>query len=115
MEVYHDALRRRIVRLENSLEVKKKLRHDFSQTQLRKANNKILYGERLSEKIIGQKSIWRSLDGAEITVEQLVLEWYERKGWKGFHSESGIITTIVRRKALYYLLGTIRNLCIVFI
>jgi fanconi-associated nuclease 1 len=56
-----------------------------------------MVGNRISDPVVGKKSVWRGLDGSEVGVEQLCLEWYEREGWKGFHSENGILTTIVRQ------------------
>jgi hypothetical protein len=46
---------------------------------------------------IGKKSAWRSTRDPtkEISVEELCLEKYEDLGWKGFHSENGVVTTIV--------------------
>ncbi|OCF42115.1 fanconi-associated nuclease 1 [Kwoniella heveanensis CBS 569] len=39
------------------------------------------------------KSVWLGKEG-EVTVEGWVLEWWEKKGYKGFHSESSILTTL---------------------
>ncbi|WVR06105.1 hypothetical protein IAU60_003135 [Kwoniella sp. DSM 27419] len=39
------------------------------------------------------KSVWLGREG-EVTVEGWVLEWWEAKGYKGFHSESSILTTL---------------------
>ncbi|WWC86489.1 uncharacterized protein L201_001366 [Kwoniella dendrophila CBS 6074] len=39
------------------------------------------------------KSVWLGREG-EVTVEGWVLEWWENKGYKGFHSESSILTTL---------------------
>ncbi|WVQ97668.1 hypothetical protein IAU59_004782 [Kwoniella sp. CBS 9459] len=39
------------------------------------------------------KSVWLGREG-EVTVEGWVLEWWEKKGYKGFHSESSILTTL---------------------
>lgn len=40
-------------------------------------------GERISEEITGKKSVWRSDNGAECSVEQVALEYYAKKGFKG--------------------------------
>ncbi|CDZ97246.1 Uncharacterized conserved protein [Phaffia rhodozyma] len=40
------------------------------------------------------KSLWVGRNETEVGVEQWVLEQWEDKGWKGFHSEGSIITTI---------------------
>ncbi|WWD17625.1 hypothetical protein CI109_102066 [Kwoniella shandongensis] len=39
------------------------------------------------------KSVWVGKEG-EVTVEGWVLEWWEKKGYKGYHSESSILTTL---------------------
>jgi Fanconi-associated nuclease 1 len=39
------------------------------------------------------KSVWLGREG-EVTVEGWVLEWWEKKGYKGFHSEGSILTTL---------------------
>ncbi|GAA5917683.1 hypothetical protein JCM6882_008324 [Rhodosporidiobolus microsporus] len=51
-------------------------------------------GERIDTPTIGKKSVWRLSDGAEGTVEELCLEQFGREGWKGFHSENGVLTMI---------------------
>ncbi|RDB22242.1 Fanconi-associated nuclease 1 [Hypsizygus marmoreus] len=40
------------------------------------------------------KSIWKGLNGEEVNVEIRALQYYESMGYKGFHSESRILTTI---------------------
>jgi Fanconi-associated nuclease 1 len=39
------------------------------------------------------KSVWHGKEG-EVTVEGWVLEWWQKKGYKGYHSESSILTTL---------------------
>lgn len=39
------------------------------------------------------KSVWYGREG-EVTVEGWVLEWWQKKGYKGYHSESSILTTL---------------------
>ncbi|KWU46578.1 hypothetical protein RHOSPDRAFT_8870, partial [Rhodotorula sp. JG-1b] len=51
-------------------------------------------GERIDVPTIGRKSVWRASDGEEVSVEGLCLEQYQREGWKGFHSENGVLTMI---------------------
>jgi Fanconi-associated nuclease 1 len=95
--VFHEALRRRITRLESALDLKAKQRHNFTAVGLRKATKRVLEGEKLSDGATGRKSSWRASDGAEVSVEAFSLEFYERyQGWRGFHSENGILTSIVR-------------------
>ncbi|KAG2013336.1 hypothetical protein CC2G_010258 [Coprinopsis cinerea AmutBmut pab1-1] len=40
------------------------------------------------------KSIWVGRNSAEVSVEQVALEYYEDLGFKGFHAETSIMTTI---------------------
>ncbi|KAG5653529.1 hypothetical protein H0H81_012470 [Sphagnurus paluster] len=40
------------------------------------------------------KSIWRGIDGGEVSVEDRALQHYKILGYKGFHSETRILTTI---------------------
>lgn len=92
--IYHNTLARRIVRLEKALDVPKEDRHP-PVPSLRAATQREMKGEKLSEGETGRKSVWRAQDGSEVSVEDLCLEQYKREGWKGFHSENGILTTIV--------------------
>jgi Fanconi-associated nuclease 1 len=39
------------------------------------------------------KSVWFGRE-SEVTVEGWVLEWWQNKGYKGYHSESSILTTL---------------------
>ncbi|EJD02252.1 uncharacterized protein FOMMEDRAFT_147288 [Fomitiporia mediterranea MF3/22] len=49
--------------------------------------------ERAKERWTG-KSLWYGKSGEEVNVETLVLHYYELDGYKGFHSEASIISTI---------------------
>ncbi|KAF9495876.1 hypothetical protein BDN71DRAFT_1447067 [Pleurotus eryngii] len=40
------------------------------------------------------KSVWVGRGGDEVNVETRALQYYERQGFKGFHSETGILTTL---------------------
>ncbi|KAK4052984.1 hypothetical protein OIO90_004108 [Microbotryomycetes sp. JL221] len=91
--IYHSSLQRRIMRIESWLDVPKNERRVFAGA-LRKATERIMQGERLDDPTTGRKSVWQATNGAEVSVEELVLEQYVREGWKGFHSENGILTTI---------------------
>ncbi|SCV67061.1 BQ2448_5707 [Microbotryum intermedium] len=90
---YRSSLQRRITRIESSLDIAKEERRHF-EVLLRKAGDRLMEGERLDEPKIGRKSVWRASDGSECTVEDLVLEQYGKEGWKGYHSENGILSTI---------------------
>lgn len=93
--IYHNSLARRIVRLESALGLPQDERHP-PVPGLRAAKKRIMKGEKLSDGETGKKAVWRASDGAEVSVEALSLECYNKEGWKGFHSENGILTTIVR-------------------
>ena len=45
--------------------------------------------------MIGKKTVWKAMSGDEVSVEEIYLEVYRTERWKGFHSEGGIIRTIV--------------------
>ncbi|KAI0636683.1 hypothetical protein C8Q77DRAFT_1247200 [Trametes polyzona] len=45
------------------------------------------------EKITG-KSVWKGRDGEEVSVETFALQHYEDQGYKGFHCEGRIVTTL---------------------
>ncbi|KAI1304853.1 hypothetical protein EDD11_005055 [Mortierella claussenii] len=109
----------RIVRLESELKVPFRDRHDFSYLVLRKAQTRILTGERLNTpgtaapsyassqaysyipgssssqgNIIQQRPFWRNIDGSDCTVEELALSYYKTLGYKGYHSENSILSTL---------------------
>ncbi|KAI9248276.1 hypothetical protein BDA99DRAFT_232249 [Phascolomyces articulosus] len=88
-------LHRRIHRLERDLAIPKREQLDFSYLQLRKPQERIIYGERISESVSGFKSIWRADDGAECSVEALSLDYYKKQGYtQGYHTEGGMISML---------------------
>ncbi|KAG0367820.1 hypothetical protein BGZ54_003195 [Gamsiella multidivaricata] len=109
----------RIVRLETELKVPFRDRHNFSYLELRKAQKRILTGERLntpgtaapsyasshgysyvpssmgsSHPIAHQRPLWRNIDGSECSVEELALSYYGTLGYRGYHSENSILSTL---------------------
>ncbi|KAG0205744.1 hypothetical protein BGX28_002711 [Mortierella sp. GBA30] len=109
----------RIVRLESELRVPFRDRHDFSYLALRKAQKRILTGERLntpgtaapsyasshsysyvpnstgaSYPVAQQRPLWRNIDGSDCGVEELALSYYGTLGYKGYHSENSILSTL---------------------
>ncbi|KAF8948933.1 hypothetical protein BGZ47_001142 [Haplosporangium gracile] len=109
----------RIVRLESELKVAFRERHDFSYLTLRKAQKRILTGERLnapgmaapsytsshsysfvpnsmgsSHPIANQRPLWRNIDGSDCNVEELALSYYGTLGYKGYHSENSLLATL---------------------
>ncbi|KAI7901977.1 VRR-NUC domain-containing protein [Cokeromyces recurvatus] len=93
-QIYLHELHKRIKRLEKDLCIPKREQHDFSYMSLKKPKEITIYGERISEQVTGKKSIWRSNDGSECSVEQIAIEYYQKKGYKGIHCENGIIRMI---------------------
>ncbi|GAA5874991.1 hypothetical protein JCM3774_000467 [Rhodotorula dairenensis] len=91
--IYKSSLQRRIARIESALEVPTEDRRTFN-LLLAKATPRTMEGERVDVPTIGRKSVWRASDGEEVSVEGLCLEQYQREGWKGFHSENGVLTMI---------------------
>ncbi|CAO3572251.1 unnamed protein product [Mortierella alpina] len=109
----------RIVRLESELRLPFRDRHDFSYLTLRKAQQRILTGERLntpgtaapsyasshsysfvpnsmgsSHPVAQQRPLWRNIDGSDCGVEELALSYYGTLGYRGFHSENSILSTL---------------------
>ncbi|KAI9487205.1 MAG: hypothetical protein EXX96DRAFT_605196 [Benjaminiella poitrasii] len=95
-QIYLHEIHKRIKRLEKDLCIPKREQHDFSYMSLTKPKEITIHGERISDQVTGKKSIWRSDDGSECTVEQVAIEYYKKKGYKGLHCENGIIRMIVR-------------------
>ncbi|RCH85821.1 hypothetical protein CU098_000182, partial [Rhizopus stolonifer] len=110
-QIYLHGIFKRIRQLEKDLCVPKREQHDFSYMNLKKPKEITIYGmfeltiwlviellfegERISEEIIGKKSIWRGDDGSECSVEKVAIEYYQKQGYKGLHCENGIIRMIV--------------------
>ncbi|GAA6000814.1 fanconi-associated nuclease 1 [Rhodotorula paludigena] len=91
--IYKSSLQRRIARIESALSVPVDDRTTFD-ALLAKSAQRVMEGERVDVPTIGKKSVWRRSDGDECSVEELCLEQYTREGWKGFHSENGVLTMI---------------------
>ncbi|KAI8146544.1 VRR-NUC domain-containing protein [Fennellomyces sp. T-0311] len=88
-------LHRRIHRLERELAIPKREQLDFTYLKLRKAKERIIYGERISDSVPGMKAIWRANDGSECSVEALALDYYKRRqGYNGHHTEGGMISML---------------------
>ncbi|KAF9281902.1 hypothetical protein BGZ68_006327 [Mortierella alpina] len=109
----------RIVRLESQLRLPFRERHDFSYLTLRKAQTRILTGERLNtpgtaapsyasshsysfvpnsmgstHPVAQQRPLWRNIDGSDCGVEELALSYYGTLGYRGYHSENSILSTL---------------------
>ena len=110
---YHYDLQKRVGKLERALRVPKRQQHSFAHVQLAAPIEVTVTGIRLERKRQpsrrpsasdqqpashrGERTIW--LDPAcdthtECTVEEMVLSHCRGQGWKGFHSEGGIMRTL---------------------
>ncbi|KAI9372937.1 VRR-NUC domain-containing protein [Aspergillus egyptiacus] len=110
--IYHYDLQKRIHKLEKALKVVKREQHDFGHLSLSKPEQRTIEGIRIerenspvrngpstSDAVTPKRSgptIWidELEDGIECRVEEMCLSWYRAHGWKGYHSEGGIIRTL---------------------
>ncbi|PGH17144.1 hypothetical protein AJ79_01282 [Helicocarpus griseus UAMH5409] len=109
--IYHYDLQKRITKLEKALKVAKREQHDFGHVMLVKPEERVVEGIRIEKDIPlkpgskdnsnltsrrGRPTVWvdERENGAECRVESMCLSWYRDNGWKGFHSESGIVRTL---------------------
>ncbi|KAL8840337.1 MAG: hypothetical protein Q9170_001352 [Blastenia crenularia] len=117
--IYHHDLQKRITKLERQLKIAKRLQHDFGHVRLAKPIERFVEGTRVERERTpsrngrrrsstdvattttnstrrGGKTIW--LDplesNGECSVEAMCLSHYRSLGWKGYHSEGGIIRTL---------------------
>lgn len=112
--IYHYDLQKRITKLEKSLKVVKREQHDFGHVRLVKPLERAVEGVRIEREEPpgktggrrgsntnasrrGAKTIWidEKDGGGECSVESMCLSWYREQGWKGYHSEGGIVRTLV--------------------
>ena len=110
--LYHYDLQKRIMKLEKSLKIAKREQHDFNHSLLIKPAERTVEGIRIEKDLVntlggrrssepqvtkrGTKTTWldeREGNG-ECGVEAMCLSWYRDQGWKGYHSEGGIIRTL---------------------
>ena len=101
--IYHYDLQKRIRKLEKSLKIAKRLKHDFGHVSLaqpmeRSIKGTMVYREKEpgKEDRRGEQTIWvDEEDGiSKCSVEAMCLTWYRGQGWKGYHAEGGIIRTL---------------------
>ena len=116
--IYHYDLQKRVMKLEKALKVAKRQQHDFGHVLLAKPAERTVEGIRiekqrppsrngsksgsdLSNSRKGGKTIWldEGEDNGECSVESMCLSWYRSQGWKGYHSEGGIVRTLVRPRS----------------
>lgn len=102
--IYHFDLQKRLTKLEKRIRIPKRLQHDFGHVRLRKAEEHNVTGTQIkrNDPTAGKrggtstKTIWvdEAEGGGECSVEEMCLSHYRSEGWKGYHSEGGIVRTL---------------------
>ena len=110
--IYHYDLQKRVMKLEKALKMVKREQHDFGHVLLEKPSERFVEGIRIEKDRTpsrngarrdsdagprrGGKTIWvdEREGGGECSVEAMCLSWYRNQGWKGYHSEGGIVRTL---------------------
>lgn len=117
--IYHYDLQRRLVKLERKLRLPRREQHDFGHVRLRQPEEHTVSGVQLvrAEALRpgapkpgtpggpSTKTLWLDELGGEkdedgnaprVSVEEMCLSHYRRaaEGWKGYHSEGGIVRTL---------------------
>ncbi|KUI66157.1 hypothetical protein VM1G_01889 [Cytospora mali] len=102
--IYHYDLQKRLTKLEKRLRIPKRLQHDFGHLRLHKPEEHTVTGTQLvrNDPAAGQrggvstKTVWvdEAEGGGECSVEAMCLSHYRSQGWKGYHSEGGILRTL---------------------
>lgn len=117
--IYHYDLQKRVMKLERTLKVVKREQHDFGYVRLAKPVERSVEGIRIEKDPArgrtgsrrgsdqstprrGGKTVWvdEREGGGECSVESMCLSWYREQGWKGYHSEGGIVRTVVRERPI---------------
>jgi len=122
--IYRPSLERRLTRLEKKLEIPEDERHecagflrkptvnmisgirirsplpspDERRSPVKRAKsdekeNKSKAESTIPKAPLGVKSVWQGRE-EEVSVEILALEWYEERGYRGFHAEGRIVSTL---------------------
>jgi Fanconi-associated nuclease 1 len=109
--IHHYDLQKRVTKLEKSLSIPKRLQHDFGHVRLTKPLEVTMEGTRIerdrpilqrrtssphpNSSKRGGKTIWIDpREDGECSVEAMCLSHYRDQGWKGYHSEGGILRTL---------------------
>ncbi|RAH40427.1 fanconi-associated nuclease 1 [Aspergillus brunneoviolaceus CBS 621.78] len=119
--IFHYDLQKRIMKLERALKIVKREQHNFGHVRLAKPAERTIAGIQVVEP--EPASVWETADspsaangnssnhsnstrrgrptvwvdereGGECRVETMCLNWYREQGWKGYHSEGGIVRTL---------------------
>ncbi|KAK4189017.1 VRR-NUC domain-containing protein [Podospora australis] len=110
--IYHYDIQKRLLKLEKRMKVPRRLQHDFAHVKLREPEEHTMEGIQLvsdEADIKGKagrgpstKTVWLDdlgepdEDGKppQVSVEEMCLSHYRHEGWKGYHSEGGILRTL---------------------
>jgi len=109
--IHHYDLQKRVTKLEKSLNIPKGSQHDFGHVRLTKPAEVTMEGIRIERdrpalsrrnssphpnpSRRGGKTIWIDpREDGECSVEAMCLSHYRNEGWKGYHSEGGIVRTL---------------------
>ncbi|PYH48805.1 fanconi-associated nuclease 1 [Aspergillus saccharolyticus JOP 1030-1] len=122
--IFHYDLQKRIMKLERALKIVKREQHDFGHVRLAKPEERTIAGIQIvvPEVVVsettdsplgsssnssssststsnstrrGRPTVWvDEREGGECRVETMCLNWYRAQGWKGYHSEGGIVRTL---------------------
>ena len=102
--IYHYDLQKRLTKLEKQLRIPRRLQHDFGHVRLEEPLEITVEGVQLKRDLPVKpgrqaaltRTIWLDeLDsGEECSVEEMCLSHFRSKGWKGYHSEGGIVRTL---------------------
>jgi Fanconi-associated nuclease 1 len=109
--IYHYDLQKRLLKLETRLRVPRRLQHDFGHVKLREPEEHTVQGVQLVREDVDKgkngrgpstKTMWLDELGdpgedgqpLHVSVEEMCLSYYRSQGWKGYHSEGGILRTL---------------------
>jgi Fanconi-associated nuclease 1 len=109
--IHHYDLQKRISKLEKSLNIAKRAQHDFTHVRLTKPLEVTMEGTQIVRETPpllrrnssphpgsgrrGGKTVWIDpREDGECSVEAMCLSHYRNQGWKGYHSEGGIVRTL---------------------
>lgn len=102
--IYHFDLQKRLIKLEKRNRIPKRLQHDFGHVRLHNPEEHNVSGTQIKRQdpTAGKrggnstKTVWvdEAEGGGECSVEEMCLSRYRTEGWKGYHSEGGILRTL---------------------
>ncbi|KAI1006929.1 Fanconi-associated nuclease 1 [Podosphaera aphanis] len=109
-QIYHYDLQKRVYKLEKNVKIPKREKHNFEHVLLRKPIEVSVEGIQVvkecprttrnngtgEKKPRSTKTIWidEFEGGGECSVEEMCLSSYRSRGFKGYHTEGGIIRTL---------------------